>query len=762
MDKTKLAEMLYRYVEDRPGRRLPRELGLPSSLSTDWVALVDAVVERDRVLALLRKAQAGCDPEGEGGFRALRRERTQRLLASGRLLARSRELWSGEIAEFEEALTEFTDRHELPLSPSAAVELDDMEVTFVGQFSSGKSSLINAWLGEPGLLPTSNNVTTPCETRIRRVRDEDGECAGMTVMLASEAELRTRLSRWLSEEYPDQETQVALLPWPKVADWVTRLEQDRTLHRPSLGHWKRVALAAVRCGSQLWSGTEPSWTEGLDADAGGRPVWTPDAPLVLNISTSTLQKIRVSEDSEWTALITQIEVRLNDQSLPAGVVFVDSPGAGSHDPTHVQRAIELLGRAHAAVFVASFDRPESESLLQLVQAFVRTRQTDVPVVVALNKSDQADSGDELEKTIARVSEELASYGLDATPCPVSAQAVVHELDGGGADVAIDVDALVQRFVTFQKAVENLLVDAETAHARRRAREQTIDRVRSLRAHIESTINLLRKSHKQEKDLAVILTAVEDTLGRWEPSLQTQVDTQSTKAETAELSARIGGALVAHLQHYKLMSEPLPNYMRPVVAGVAADAALAWHRTNIQRAWDDASFRHSAAVGEAHTALQGVLAPLKSVGYRFELESIRLALPGWATVERRVLPTLEEFERLSEEVVAERWLRLAHTTMGRSGLLKELSQELALRLGVDSLAVAERTSAALAPCDQRAARALAELAEMMKARVAATREHVGEKREKAHSSLMRMRDARSELGTLSARISGKWSESLGSA
>ena len=99
-------------------------------------------------------------------------------------------------------------------------------VAFVAQFSVGKSTLINAFLGTD-LLPASNRPTTSCPTTIKPVRLQEG------------ARIRIQRSeRWSSENAVEPIVMKRLNGDPEV----TRLLVDHPLFKPDLGHGYELRL----------------------------------------------------------------------------------------------------------------------------------------------------------------------------------------------------------------------------------------------------------------------------------------------------------------------------------------------------------------------------------------------------------------------------------------------------------------------------------------------------------------------------------------
>jgi len=209
-----LPGQLIEWVDLRPGRGIQRLLRL-KVCERSWRELVEECVEQDLLSSLLRRAHSMADEAGHPNFCAMRRRVAARVMAQGAALERERAGWQGDIQALEAALMAWAGHHGTPLAPRDPILLDQMEIVIVGLFSSGKSSLINAWLGRPGLLPTSNNVTTPCETRLQRALP--GEEEGVVLHFATEQSLRWRLEKWARAELREDAERLIDVPWGEAA-----------------------------------------------------------------------------------------------------------------------------------------------------------------------------------------------------------------------------------------------------------------------------------------------------------------------------------------------------------------------------------------------------------------------------------------------------------------------------------------------------------------------------------------------------------------
>jgi len=216
----------------------------------------------------------------------------------------------------------------------------DLTVAFVGGFSAGKSSLVNAFLGRY-LLPESTKVTTAVPTFVREA--SEGESAEL---------------HYLSE---------------------TEIEELGQLFRQELATIFRMPELANAPHSTLVETLEPNVREGR-----GRGLFeqyrqyqeqksrrNPDhRGRVVRTSIAAAQKA-ITDETE-AMFLDRVVLHVRGSSLPADVVLVDLPGISVANPRHRQITFRFVREeAHAIVFVLLatrlFDKDEIE-ILELIRA----------------------------------------------------------------------------------------------------------------------------------------------------------------------------------------------------------------------------------------------------------------------------------------------------------------------------------------------------------------------------------------------------------
>jgi GTP-binding protein EngB required for normal cell division len=216
----------------------------------------------------------------------------------------------------------------------------NLTVAFVGGFSAGKSSLVNAFLGRY-LLPESTKVTTAVPTFVREA--SEGESAELHYL--SETEIEE-----LGQIFRQELATIFRMPELANAPHSTLVETLEPLVREGRG---RVLFEQYRLYQEHKSRRNPEHR--------GRVLRT------------TLDAARKAITDETDAMfLDRVVLNVQGSSLPADVVLVDLPGISVANPRHRQITFRFVREeAHAVVFVLLatrlFDKDEIE-ILELIRA----------------------------------------------------------------------------------------------------------------------------------------------------------------------------------------------------------------------------------------------------------------------------------------------------------------------------------------------------------------------------------------------------------
>ncbi|NUQ61997.1 MAG: dynamin family protein [Pirellulales bacterium] len=216
----------------------------------------------------------------------------------------------------------------------------DLTVAFVGGFSAGKSSLVNAFLGRY-LLPESTKVTTAVPTFVRSTpQPESAE-----LHYLSEAEVEK-----LGDLYRVEIASLFQMPELATAPYSTLLEKVKPL--ASEGRGRRLVEQF-----QIYQEQRRS----RQVDPRGRVVAT-------GISEAQ-DKIR---DETEAMFLDRVVLKIKACQLPEDVVLVDLPGISVPNPRHREITFRFVKEeSHALVFVLMatrlFDKDEIE-IVELVRS----------------------------------------------------------------------------------------------------------------------------------------------------------------------------------------------------------------------------------------------------------------------------------------------------------------------------------------------------------------------------------------------------------
>lgn len=228
-------------------------------------------------------------------------------------------LWSGDIREILRQLREET-----------------LRVAVVGAIKSGKSTLINAWMGGD-LLKRGAGVVTSIVTRVRR-----GESQAA----------RVRFKNW-DEVNADIEGALALFPasgWRQVdARFDIRRDRDRedlAAALKTLGTDQLVTEDARNIHSVYLY----SYLEGYESV---RSYITSDTPEAVFTGTCFADYQLFVADEIRAAYVRDILITMDTARMPDGIELADCQGSDAPNPLHIAQVQEYLFKTHLIIYVVS-------------------------------------------------------------------------------------------------------------------------------------------------------------------------------------------------------------------------------------------------------------------------------------------------------------------------------------------------------------------------------------------------------------------------
>ena len=216
----------------------------------------------------------------------------------------------------------------------------DLTIAFVGGFSAGKSSLVNAFLGRY-LLPESTKVTTAVPTFVRSTKEQEGA----ELHYLNEAEVEN-----LGELYRKEIASLFQVPELANAPYNTLLEKVRPLANEGRG--RRLVEQF-----QLYHDQR----QRRQVDTRGK---------ILNVSVGEAQD-KIRDESE-AMFLDRVVIKISNSQIPDDVVLVDLPGVSVPNPRHRDITFRFVREeAHAVVFVLMatrlFDKDEIE-IMEMVRS----------------------------------------------------------------------------------------------------------------------------------------------------------------------------------------------------------------------------------------------------------------------------------------------------------------------------------------------------------------------------------------------------------
>jgi GTPase SAR1 family protein len=216
------------------------------------------------------------------------------------------------------------------------LEKKEYRIAFVGGFNSGKSTLINAILGDY-ILPEAGKALTAVPTFIKRSVSQEDEFIVHYLSKDDVFKVKRLYRRALAEDLGD--LSAVNLGDDGIIDVFdkkikTSKDEGLTSHLDVklLEHFKKVLLHEKNMRDKI---RETSYS----------------------VECSREKAFSLIKDELEAAFIEKIEVRLKDMDIPHDVVIVDLPGVSVHNPRHRDVTLDFIKySAHAIVLVLSAKR----------------------------------------------------------------------------------------------------------------------------------------------------------------------------------------------------------------------------------------------------------------------------------------------------------------------------------------------------------------------------------------------------------------------
>ncbi len=292
-------------------------------------------------------------------------------------------------AELRKALTDLEDLGGRSMARSTdrlmrQIDLSEPNVTLIGQVKAGKTTLLNALIGWPGLLPADVNPWTSVVTSLHLGPPGPDRRAGARFRFFDEGEWQRliesggRLGELAARAGADDDL-------ARVRDQITRM---RERSRKRLG--RRF---------ELLMGQEHDYDH-LDAALIERYVCLGDDP--------DLGAVADDRQGRFADITRSADITLPTPGIPVALCLRDTPGVNDTFMMREQITIAAIRDSRLCVVVFSAPQAMTAMDLALVRMIANVRARDV--IIFVNRIDElADPGKEVPLILARIRETLADH-----------------------------------------------------------------------------------------------------------------------------------------------------------------------------------------------------------------------------------------------------------------------------------------------------------------------------------------------------------------
>lgn len=305
------------------------------------------------------------------------------------------QLWLGVLAEARSKLADLpgTERWQRELVRLHERLLANQHLVAVfGAFSAGKSSLINALIGD-SLLVVSPNPTTAAVTHIETLPVFAGDASTLV-------------------EPEGTAGQVAALVTAKTEEgvWDDVRQAFESLHLVAANLDEAIAKAAALKPVDFAASLRKT-VSFLRSTAAGYDAMRPRLGTTWAVGPEEFAKLTANE--QFASYVNEVHIYHDAKVVQQGISLVDTPGVDSIHRRHTEVAFQYMRRADAVIFVLyythAFSRADKDFLLQL--AGVQDVAGTDKLLVVINAVDLAKSGEEREAVRERVLAELKQAGI---------------------------------------------------------------------------------------------------------------------------------------------------------------------------------------------------------------------------------------------------------------------------------------------------------------------------------------------------------------
>ncbi|MDY0405770.1 dynamin family protein [Virgibacillus sp. 179-BFC.A HS] len=253
-------------------------------------------------------------------------------------------------------------------------------IALFGAFSAGKSSFVNALIGED-VLPSSPNPTTAAITRMMASNNQHRHGTAV-VHLKSEQMLQSDLLKMVEMFNPPQAA-----TFEELLNWIEENVLNKSNDLLKLHESYLRALLNGYAASKDKLGTA--------------------------ITVSMDQFRSYAAEEEMACYVAEIDVYYDCAITAQGIILVDTPGADSMNARHTNVSFDYIKYADAILYVTYYNHALSRADKDFLTQLGRVKEAFEldKMFFMLNASDLAQSKDELNMVTAYVKEQLNQLGI---------------------------------------------------------------------------------------------------------------------------------------------------------------------------------------------------------------------------------------------------------------------------------------------------------------------------------------------------------------
>lgn len=290
---------------------------------------------------------------------------------------------------------------------SDAIQGRTLRIAVVGAVKSGKSTLVNAFLGDD-LLRRGAGIVTSCVTRIRSTGGEKGGW----IEFKSWKEVNDDITKtyqdlsWLDEkDFPSRDRLDIRSEKDRelLFRLIEKVKQDYGVRRPDFDS-RLLLLESYLKGYEHFSNM-------LDVDS---PV-----KRIFNDISLPEHRLYVGSEDLW-AYARDVELFFPIPWLGEGAEIADCQGSDSPNPAHFAQIQDYLIRCHGVVYVIQSRVGLREADFRMLDVIKKFGLLPVTVVVLNVDIGEHESADELSRLLDRVKRDLAWFGANIPVYTVSA------------------------------------------------------------------------------------------------------------------------------------------------------------------------------------------------------------------------------------------------------------------------------------------------------------------------------------------------------